>query len=197
MLLFLWKNRQRHSLMSRAGVKAWAKRLRTVPDLLRRSVRVARLRAAGATIGEGVLISPCHFGGCENVSIGDNSFIGRIHAQAIAPITIGSNVCINDGVQLLTASHDLQDPKWATRAAPIVIDDYAWIATGAIILPGVTVGRGAVVGAGAVVTRDVPEGALAVGNPVSVRCGKRAAELNYNPNRFVALFEAWLGREVS
>jgi acetyltransferase-like isoleucine patch superfamily enzyme len=115
----------------------------------------------------------------------------------VAPITIGSKVCINDGVQLLTASHDVRDRHWSMRAAPIVIGDYAWIATGAVILPGVRIGEGAVIGAGAVVTRDVPDRALAVGNPARVRRDARALELRYNPNRFVALFEAWLGREVT
>jgi len=64
-------------------------------------------------------------------------------------VRIGSHVCINDGVVILTASHDVNDPHWRAVTKPVVIDDYAWIATGATILPGVRIGRGAVVGASA------------------------------------------------
>ncbi|HOA81763.1 MAG TPA: DapH/DapD/GlmU-related protein, partial [Defluviitaleaceae bacterium] len=51
------------------------------------------------------------------------------------------------------------------KAQEIVIEDDAWIGAGAIILPGVRIGRGAVIGAGAVVTRDIPEYSIAVGVP--------------------------------
>ena len=50
-------------------------------------------------------------------------------------------------------------------ALPVTIEDRVWIGGGAILLPGVTIGREAVVGAGSVVTRDVPAGARVAGNP--------------------------------
>jgi maltose O-acetyltransferase len=53
-------------------------------------------------------------------------------------------------------------------AAPITIGSGAWLGGGAIVCPGVTIGRDSVIGAGSVVTRDVPGGVLAVGNPVRV-----------------------------
>ena len=77
---------------------------------------------------------------------------------------------------------------------PIVIDDYAWIATGAMITSGVHVGRGAVVGAGAVVREDVPDGAVVVGNPAQIVSTARPSELDYSPVRLCAPLEAWLGR---
>ena len=55
-----------------------------------------------------------------------------------------------------------------TYALPITIEDNAWIGGGAILLPGVTIGKGSVVGAGSVVTRDVPQYCVAVGNPCRV-----------------------------
>ena len=74
-------------------------------------------------------------------------------------------------MQLLTPSHpldaELRRAKWEA-AAPITIGDNAWLGGGVIVLPGVTIGRDTVVGAGAVVTRDLPAGVLAVGNPARI-----------------------------
>jgi acetyltransferase-like isoleucine patch superfamily enzyme len=50
----------------------------------------------------------------------------------------------------------------------VVIDDFVWIGHNVIILPGVKIGRHAIIGAGAVVTRDIPEYAIAAGNPARV-----------------------------
>ena len=55
-----------------------------------------------------------------------------------------------------------------TSKGPVTIRNDSWIGTGAIILSGVTIGEGAVVAAGAVVTKDVPAGAIAAGNPARV-----------------------------
>lgn len=78
----------------------------------------------------------------------------------------------------------------------INVGDYAWIATNAIILPGVSIGKGAVVGAGAVVRRDVPEYAIVIGNPASVQIIQRTMDLNYSPVILNAPFEAWIGRNI-
>ncbi|WP_374984655.1 DapH/DapD/GlmU-related protein [Paenibacillus polymyxa] len=50
----------------------------------------------------------------------------------------------------------------------MVIEDGAWIGSGAIIVPGVTIGKGSVIGAGSVVTKDIPANVIAVGNPCRV-----------------------------
>ena len=57
---------------------------------------------------------------------------------------------------------------WNIYAQPVKIEDGVWIGGGAIILPGVTIGRNAVIGAGAVVTKDIPANAVAVGSPARV-----------------------------
>jgi hypothetical protein len=80
---------------------------------------------------------------------------------------------------------------------PIVIDDCAWIATGATLLPGAWLGRGAVVGAGAVVACHVPDYALAIGNPAKLTIDRRAKNLSYDPANFAAPYEAWIGRNAS
>jgi maltose O-acetyltransferase len=92
-------------------------------------------------------------------------------ALDVAAITIGDDVQIGPNVQLLTPTHpvdaELRRAKWEA-AAPITIGDNVWLGGGAIVLPGVTIGADTVVGAGAVVTRDLPSGVVAVGNPARV-----------------------------
>ena len=55
-----------------------------------------------------------------------------------------------------------------TFALPVTIEDGGWIGGGAIILPGVTIGKGSVIGAGSIVTKDIPPHSVAVGNPCRV-----------------------------
>ena len=95
-------------------------------------------------------------------------------------IDIGNNVLIASNVQIYTATHSVRlDERmvqnWSdgqeicrTYALPVKIEDGVWIGGGAIILPGVTIGRNSVIGAGSVVTRSVPENCVAVGNPCRV-----------------------------
>jgi maltose O-acetyltransferase len=106
------------------------------------------------------------------ISIGAGSFVnyGAMILDC-APVKIGTDVQVGPGVQLLTASHPLEARVRRTRlefAEPITIGNGAWLGGGAIVCPGVTVGEETVVGAGSVVTRDLPAGVLAVGNPCRV-----------------------------
>jgi maltose O-acetyltransferase len=78
---------------------------------------------------------------------------------------------IGPGVQIYTAAHLLQAEariKGWEVAKPIVIEDKVWLGGGAILLPGVRIGRNAVVGAGAVVSRSVPANTVVAGNPARV-----------------------------
>jgi maltose O-acetyltransferase len=107
------------------------------------------------------------------ITIGDNSFLNYdAIVMDCAPVTIGNDVSIGPRAQLLTALHPLDDhelrrQRWET-AAPITIGDNAWLGGGVIVCAGVTIGANTVVGAGSVVTRDLPDGVLAVGNPCRV-----------------------------
>jgi maltose O-acetyltransferase len=89
-----------------------------------------------------------------------------------APITLGKNVSIGPRAVLYTATHPLgvasRRMQLDVLARPIVVEDGAWVGLGAMILPGVRVGRGAVIAAGAVVNEDVPANVLVAGNPSSV-----------------------------
>lgn len=88
-----------------------------------------------------------------------------------AHITIGDRVLLAPKVQLYTATHPL-DPQVRAKdwemAYPITIGDDVWIGGGAIICPRVTIGSGTTIGAGSVVTRDIPPGVFAAGNPCRV-----------------------------
>ncbi len=112
----------------------------------------------------------CDYG--YNVHVGANVFVnwGSVLLD-VGRITVGEFVQLGPNVQLLTATHPLDTGRrregWE-GSAPITISDDVWLGGGVIVLPGVTIGAGTVVGAGAVVTRDLPPGVLALGNPARV-----------------------------
>lgn len=93
-------------------------------------------------------------------------------------LVIGNNVDIAQDVNIWTLEHDYNDPYYKAKGEPVIIDDYAWIASRATILPGVHIGRGAVVAAGAVVTKDVLPMTIVGGVPAKV-IGKRDVEPQY------------------
>jgi acetyltransferase-like isoleucine patch superfamily enzyme len=109
------------------------------------------------------------------ISIGDDT---RIHGSCIhawKSIAIGKRCLIAANCQIVDSNGHptaLDCPEIRIRETdcprPVVICDDVWIGTGAIILPGVTIGQGSVVGAGAVVTRDIPAGVVVAGNPARV-----------------------------
>jgi maltose O-acetyltransferase len=88
-----------------------------------------------------------------------------------APISIGDECLLAAGVQLITASHPV-DPgprrRAVEQALPVTLGDGVWLGAGALVLPGVSIGDDTVVGAGSVVTRDLPGGVVAHGNPAAV-----------------------------
>jgi len=104
----------------------------------------------------------------ENITIGDDVTIGcNVILQAHAPIYIGNFTKIAPGVIIVTASHDTskRDFERTRTTSPVKIGNNCWLGTGAIVLPGVTIGDGTVVGAGSVVTKDLPPEMICVGVP--------------------------------
>lgn len=120
-------------------------------------------------IGENSYVAAPVKGACfERITIGKNVYINAdMLAMAFGGITIEDDVTIAANVQLLTNNHDLYD-RPILYCKPVRICQGAWIGAGATILPGVRIGRYAVIGAAAVVTKDVPDYAVAVGNPARV-----------------------------
>lgn len=83
-------------------------------------------------------------------------------------IRIGRHTTVSQRAWLCAGTHDYTRIDMPLIRPPIVIGDGAWICAGAFIGPGVTIGHNAIVGACSVVTRDIPEGAVAAGNPAKV-----------------------------
>lgn len=117
-------------------------------------IRVSLFRLIGLDIKEDVYIA-------EGLIIAEN-------LKKPENILIGHRVAIGPRVILVTLSHPnyskLRD-SYGERSGSIIIEEDAWIGAGAIILPGVRIGRRAIVGAGAVVTRDIMPGKKVVGIP--------------------------------
>jgi len=125
------------------------------------------------SVGEDVEIRPplfCDYG--SQIRIGARTFVNcNLVALDVARITIGEDVQIGPNVQLLTPTHPIEpEPRRAKieAARPIAIGDNVWLGGGVIVCPGVSIGANTVVGAGAVVTRHLPAGVVAVGNPARV-----------------------------
>jgi maltose O-acetyltransferase len=89
----------------------------------------------------------------------------------VAPVTIGNNALFGPGVHIYTAAHPMsaaQRRAGLEFGLPVTIGDDVWVGGSAVICPGVTIGSGSVIGAGSVVTRSMPEGVMAAGNPCRV-----------------------------
>ncbi len=132
------------------------------------------LRQRMGEVGEGAIIRPpfhCDYG--YNIRLGRNVFMNfNCIVLDVCEVEIGDQTQIGPAVQILTADHPrdpVQRAEGIEFGKPVTIGRNVWIGGGAIILPGVTIGDDAVIGAGSVVTRDVPEGATAVGNPARLK----------------------------
>jgi acetyltransferase-like isoleucine patch superfamily enzyme len=117
------------------------------------------------------LIPPFYTTGGENIRVGRNVFINQnCTMYDLGGIEISDDVMIGPNVSLITSSHPVEPSqrRASVIAKPIVIERNVWLAAGATILGGVTVGENSVVAAGAVVTKDVPRDCLVGGNPAKV-----------------------------
>lgn len=154
-------------------ISAWMDRYNAT-QTLSQPERQALLEAIFARVGAGCNIRPpfhCDYG--YNISLGRGVFMNHnCCILDVVQVSIGDLTQIGPGVQILTADHP-RDPAQRRQmlefGRPVTIGANVWIGGGAILLPGVTVGDDAIIGAGSVVTRDVPAGGVAVGNPARLR----------------------------
>lgn len=144
-------------------------------------IKIRKIKRKLKKCGEGGYINPTCHGFFNNVSLGDNCFIGANNDFNClrAEVKIGNHVMTAEDVIFITGDHqynivgkyldeitnEMKDPSYDQD---IVIEDDVWIGARVIILKGVTIHKGAIVAAGAVVTKDVPPYAIVGGVPAKV-----------------------------
>ncbi len=130
-------------------------------------LRVWLLKLFGAKIGRATLIcSHVRVLMPWNLTIGDYVAIAeRVDIYNFAPVYIGSNSCVSQGVWLCTGTHDYRQPAFPLMWKPIEIGSSVWLASEVFIHPGVTIKDGVVVGARSVVNTDLPAWGVYAGNP--------------------------------
>lgn len=115
-----------------------------------------------------LLIPPFYTTGGTDIGIGRNVFVNQnCTFYDLGGIDIADDVMIGPNVSIITSGHPIEPSQRrnVVIAKPVVIERNVWIAAGATIIGGVTVGENSVVAAGSVVTKDVPPNTLVGGNP--------------------------------
>ena len=155
------------------------------------ALRDAMLKEMFAEIGEGCYIEPplhSNFGG-HHVHFGKNVYANyNLTLVDDTHIYVGDYTMFGPNVTVATAGHPI-DPALRERGLqynmPVRIGKNCWLGAGVIVLPGVTIGDNTVIGAGSVVTKDIPSGVVAVGNPCRILrpVGQRDREFYYKDRR--------------
>ena len=153
----------------RTGELLWQLNQTKESDVEPRRLICRELFAAG---GETAGVRPpffCDYG--SNVRLGRGVFFNfNCVVLDVCAVTIGDRTLFGPAVQIYTATHpfNVELRKTIEGGKPVTIGSDVWVGGAAVICPGVTIGDRAVIGAGSIVTRDIPEGVLAVGNPCRV-----------------------------
>lgn len=134
--------------------------------------RRAILRQLFGRGGDTVWMQPpfyCDYG--TNIELGERVFFNfNCVVLDVCRVRIGDYTLFGPGVQILTPVHPMNAElrRREEYGKPVDIGADVWVGGGALILPGVRIGSRAVIGAGSVVTRDIPDGVFAAGNPCRV-----------------------------
>ena len=138
------------------------------------ALKVFLLKIYGAKIGKAVLIKPFVnikypwlLTICDHVWIGEDVWIDNL-----AFVTIGNNVCISQGVLLLTGSHNYKTPSFDLIVKEIKIEDGVWLCAKSIICAGVTCKKNSIITAGSVISSNTLMSGIYKGNP-AVKVGIR------------------------
>ena len=153
--------------------------------------RAAMLQEMFAEAGEGCYIEPplhSNMGG-HHVHFGKNIYANyNLTLVDDTHIYVGDCTMFGPNVTIATAGHPI-DPTLRQRGLqynmPVHIGKNCWLGAGVIVMPGVTIGDNTVIGAGSVVTKDIPSGVVAVGNPCRVlrQVGEHDREFYYKDRK--------------
>ena len=118
------------------------------------------------------ILSPFEVDYGYNIRMGAGVFLNHdVYLMDCAPITFGSHCFVGPSCGFYTALHPLDVERrnaGLEQAKPIEIGDDVWIGAAVRVMPGVTIGAGSVIGAGSIVTKNIPAGVIAFGNPCRV-----------------------------
>src|SRR5258708_7449004 len=135
-------------------------------------IRALSSELTGRKVDESfLLIPPFYATGGDEIRVGRNVFVNQnCTFYDLGGLDIADDVMIGPNVSIITTGHPLEPSqrRAATIGKPIVVEKGVWIAAGAIIIGGVTIGEHSVVAAGSVVTKDIPPNTLVGGNPARV-----------------------------
>lgn len=150
-------------------ITAWKLLCAWTPKQLN-AVRLAVLRAFGAQLHGRPFVHPkARIRIPWHLTMHHRACLGELaNAYTLGEIEIGEGSTVAQEAYLCTGTHDLDDPKWPLQTAKITIGRDVFIGARAFVLPGVEIGDRAVIGACSVVTKDIPPGAVAAGQPAKV-----------------------------
>jgi acetyltransferase-like isoleucine patch superfamily enzyme len=119
------------------------------------------------------------------IQIGKGTVVGeRVELDGRASLFIGNHVNISSEVMIYTLQHDYKLSGFENAGAPVIVEDYVWLSTRSILLPGIRIGKGAIVAAGSVVTKDVPAFAVVAGIPAKQIGTRPENALDYSPGDY-------------
>ena len=147
------------------------------PQIIREiigSIFIFYIKSEFAAVGKRVKFCSIPFiTGINRLTLGNNiTFTGNIFIRAEGGVKIGNNCIFSRNIVIYSYNHQYEGELLpfdnSNVYKPVIIGDNVWIGQDVCILPGVHIGDGAVIGMGSVVTKDVPECAIAAGNPIRV-----------------------------
>lgn len=148
----------------------WLALFRPSPRWCLNRWRASLLRMFGAKVGSNCRIDPsCQIWAPWNLILSDYVSLGKdVDCYSMGPIKLGTKVSISQRTFLCTGSHEIESLERKLIIEPIVVKDFAWVASECMIMPGVTIGEGAVIGARSLVTKDMPGWSVCIGHPCRV-----------------------------
>jgi putative colanic acid biosynthesis acetyltransferase WcaF len=150
-----------------AWVVLWGLLVRPIPRRMFNGWKLIILRLFGAKVSKhAVVYSNARIYMPWNLEMDEYSVLGpEVDCYNVGEIKIGAHSVVSQKTYLCAASHDITKSNMPLITAPIIIEDYAWVAADAFIGMGVTIGQGAVIGARSVVFKDVEPWTVVGGNP--------------------------------